>query len=126
VSSSGHSAPPLAFLAGAELITADRTEELDAMRVRYEEQYEAHTERLARLMSRRNARQLAVHTTAEIVSYRRALAETARALQRMADRDFGCCQHCAKEIPIERLRVRPDLRFCLGCEPAVPAAVIPA
>ena len=92
------------------------------MRTRYEEQYEAHTERLGRLITRRSTRKTAVLTTAEIVSYRRALAETARALQRMADRDFGRCQHCCQEIPIERLRVRPDLRFCLECQqPAIPA-----
>jgi RNA polymerase-binding transcription factor DksA len=103
------------------LITASRTEELDAIRARYEDQYEAHTERLARLIARRHPQRSSVVTTAEIAAYRRALADTARALQRMADRDFGHCQHCAEEIPIERLRVRPDLRYCHGCHPALSA-----
>lgn len=92
------------------------------MLVRFEEQYEAHTERLARLMSRQRSRRTAIYEIAEIASCRKALAETARALQRMADRDFGRCGHCASDIPIERLAVRPDARFCTHCESqAVPA-----
>lgn len=103
------------------MITACRTEELDAIRERFEEQYEAHTEQLARLMTRRGDRRSAVLNTAQVTAHRRALADTARTLQRMADRDFGCCQHCESEIPIERLRVRPDLRFCPECNPAMSA-----
>ena len=103
------------------LITEGRIEALDAIRAAFEEQYEAHTERLARLMSRRGPRRSAMLNTAEIVSYRRALAETARALQRMADRDYGSCQHCTGDIPIDHLRSRPDLRFCLACQPALSA-----
>jgi RNA polymerase-binding transcription factor DksA len=104
------------------LITAGRTEELDAMLARFEEQYEAHTARLARLMSRQRDRRTAVYEFAEIASCRKALAETARMLQRAADRDFGRCLHCAADIPVERLTARPEARFCSGCEDkAVPA-----
>jgi hypothetical protein len=91
------------------------------MLIRFEEQYEAHTERLARLMARHGARRTAIYEFAEISSCRKALAETARALQHMAQRDFGLCGHCAADIPIERLRTRPDSRYCPRCEQAVPA-----
>ena len=103
------------------LITADRCEELDAIRDRFEEQYESHTEKLARLLTRRGDRKAAVLNTAQVTAYRRALADTARTLQRMAERDFGRCQDCSSEIPIERLRIRPDLRYCLECQPAISA-----
>jgi len=115
----GHRAPRLLW--GAELITASRSTELDAILARFEEQYEAHTERLGRLLSRRPDRRTAGHDMAEIRSCRRALAETARILQCMADRDFGRCIHCAGDIPIERLRRTPELRCCPSCAQAVPA-----
>ena len=91
------------------------------MLTRLEEQYEAHTERLGRLMARHGARRTAIYEFAEISSCRKAIAETARALQRMAERDFGRCGHCTADIPIERLRVRPDSRYCPRCEQAIPA-----
>jgi DnaK suppressor protein len=103
------------------LITVGRTEELDAMLTRFEEQYEAHTERLARLMARQRHRRTAIYEFAEISNCRKALAETARTLQRMAERDYGRCGHCSADIPIERLVVRPDSRYCPRCEEAVPA-----
>ena len=91
------------------------------MLTRFEEQYEAHTERLSRLMTRRHGRRSAVH--AEIATCRQALAATARVLQHMADRDFGRCGHCAQDIPIDRLSSRPHVRYCPRCEEeaAVPA-----
>lgn len=91
------------------------------MLYRLEEQYEANTERLGMLMSRRRDRRSAVYDLLEIASCRQALAETARTLQHMADRDFGRCGHCADDIPVERLTVRPDLRYCSRCEQAIPA-----
>lgn len=91
------------------------------MLARFEEQYEAHTERLTWLMSRRRDRRTAVYDLAEIAICRQALAETARTLQCMADRDFGRCLHCSADIPVERLMARPDVRFCLGCERAISA-----
>jgi RNA polymerase-binding transcription factor DksA len=97
------------------LITASRSEELDAIFARLEEQYEAHTERLGRLLASRGDRRLAVYNLAEIASCRRAIAETARILRCMAERDFGRCLHCADDIPIDRLRQWPELRHCPGC-----------
>jgi RNA polymerase-binding transcription factor len=103
------------------LITASRRAELDAILVRYEEQYEAHTERLGRLLARRGDRRRAVYDLAEVVSCRKALADVARALQCMADRDFGRCADCAGDIPIDRLATRPADRSCGRCAVAIPA-----
>jgi RNA polymerase-binding transcription factor DksA len=89
------------------------------MLARFEEQYEAHTERLARLVTSR--RRPARYELVEIAGCRRALAETARQLQLMADRDYGRCGQCADDIPMEWLRVRPDLRYCPDCQARIPA-----
>lgn len=31
------------------------------------------------------------------------------------DKEFGLCTKCHKPIPIERLRIRPEIRLCAGC-----------
>ena len=103
------------------MITVSRREELDAILLQFEEEYEAHTERLSRLMARRGDRRTAVYNLAEIVACRQALARTARVLQSMADRDFGRCTRCTAELPVDRLAARPDLRHCSRCAEAVPA-----
>lgn len=38
------------------------------------------------------------------------------ALQKMEKGKYGICEKCAKEIPIERLKVSPEARFCLSCK----------
>jgi len=103
------------------LITASRRAALDEILARYEEQYEVHTERLGRLLARRSNRRTAVYNVAEVVSCRQALADIARALQCMADRDFGRCADCSGDIPIDRLALRPADRSCGRCAQAIPA-----
>lgn len=109
---------------GAELITASRRAEFDVVLARLEDEYEAHTERLGRLMARRRDRRTAVYNLAEIAACRQALARTARTLQCMADRDFGRCAVCLTDIPLDRLLNAPDLRHCAQCAQAV--AAVPA
>jgi DnaK suppressor protein len=43
------------------------------------------------------------------------LAEVDRALERLADGSYGTCSTCGREIPLPRLRVRPEARLCVGC-----------
>jgi len=31
------------------------------------------------------------------------------------DKEFGLCNKCHKPIPIERLRISPEIRLCAGC-----------
>ena len=101
------------------MIALPGTDELEALRARLEEQYEGHTERLAALMGperRRHGRptNAAAKMAAASVS-RRALAEVARALQRMADGTYGHCERCTVALPFEQLDLRPADRFCVGC-----------
>jgi len=51
-----------------------------------------------------------------IVSSRQALADTAEALRRMAEGTYGTCKRCAVSIPLERLEILPQTRFCLPCQ----------
>jgi DnaK suppressor protein len=38
------------------------------------------------------------------------------ALKRMEMGSFGICEECDDEIPLKRLRVRPDASLCLDCQ----------
>lgn len=40
------------------------------------------------------------------------------ALQRIESGTFGICEECDDEIPVKRLRVRPDAALCLNCQEA--------
>ena len=39
------------------------------------------------------------------------------ALKKIKKGEYGPCEKCNKEIPIERLRVSPEARCCLNCQP---------
>jgi len=38
------------------------------------------------------------------------------ALNRIEAGSFGICEECEDEIPLKRLRVRPDAALCLNCQ----------
>ena len=38
------------------------------------------------------------------------------ALNRIEAGTFGICEDCEEEIPLKRLRVRPDAALCLNCQ----------
>jgi len=38
------------------------------------------------------------------------------ALNRIEAGTFGICEECEEEIPLKRLRVRPDAALCLNCQ----------
>ncbi len=44
------------------------------------------------------------------------------ALRKIEDGSFGECDECGDEIPIKRLRVRPDACLCLNCQESVERA----
>jgi RNA polymerase-binding transcription factor DksA len=46
---------------------------------------------------------------------RYALAETDKALHRLATGDFGHCEDCAGDIPQARLLAEPEARYCERC-----------
>jgi YteA family regulatory protein len=39
-----------------------------------------------------------------------------RALERMAEGEYGFCVHCSREIPFERLQAEPAAERCLDCQ----------
>lgn len=44
------------------------------------------------------------------------LARIDSALHRIEAGTFGICEECEDEIPLKRLRVRPDAALCLNCQ----------
>lgn len=38
------------------------------------------------------------------------------ALEKIKKGNYGLCENCGKKIPIERLNVSPESKFCLKCE----------
>jgi len=46
---------------------------------------------------------------------RYALAETDKALHRLATGEFGQCEDCAGDIPQARLLAEPEARYCEHC-----------
>jgi RNA polymerase-binding transcription factor DksA len=45
----------------------------------------------------------------------RSLAEVELAFQRLEDGAYGRCARCGRDIPTERLAVRPTALTCVGC-----------
>lgn len=97
-----------------------RQSRLDALRVHLEDQFEVHTSQLTTLT--RHSTDPERHgidreTLATLVaSSRQALADITGALKRMADGEYGRCERCQGDIPVERLEVRPAARFCVPCQ----------
>jgi RNA polymerase-binding transcription factor DksA len=112
------------------VITLPRSTELSpartAIAARLEQEYETHTERLAALStggakSSHRARPGRAEAQAEAVAgARRAIADVAQALRRLAEGTYGLCEHCLDEIPVVDLERSPAARWCPSC--AVSAA----
>lgn len=49
------------------------------------------------------------------VTSRRALADTEEALARLSAGRYGWCESCAGAIPVRRLAVTPETRYCARC-----------
>ena len=85
-----------------------------------EEQLQRHADQLSELISctrqpdRRGYDEEIL--IARTVSSRRALADTAAALRRLAEDTYGTCKRCAGSIPLERLNAVPQTPFCLPCQ----------
>lgn len=42
--------------------------------------------------------------------------EIQRALERMKKKKYGICERCQKPIPLARLKLLPEARYCIDCE----------
>jgi DnaK suppressor protein len=56
-----------------------------------------------------NKERLSIHWKAELI-------QIDNSLSRMDSGTFGICENCDSEIPLKRLRVRPDATLCLQCQ----------
>jgi DnaK suppressor protein len=90
-------------------------QEPDELRDVLETQFQGQTDQLIQLTSRyRFGRDDTV--AASIASARLSLADTAHALQRMAEGRYGACENCGLDIPRWRLRHQPHASLCLRCD----------
>ncbi|MEU8841981.1 TraR/DksA C4-type zinc finger protein [Streptomyces roseus] len=55
------------------------------------------------------------HVTSLLMQARRHLEELDRALERLADGEYGKCESCGTTIPPERLEIRPAATTCVAC-----------
>ncbi|MGC9374958.1 MAG: TraR/DksA family transcriptional regulator [Bacteroidales bacterium] len=46
---------------------------------------------------------------------RQRLEQLKQVLKLTDDADFGICTQCRQSIPIERLKIRPEMRLCASC-----------
>jgi DnaK suppressor protein len=97
-----------------------REDELHALRLALEDQFDWHTRRLARLTVDRRT---AVHDGLDpdtlaisIETARQGLADVVQALRRIANGTYGLCEQCRHPIPIERLEILPHARLCMPCQ----------
>jgi DnaK suppressor protein len=57
-------------------------------------------------------------TTATARSIAASLADTDRALEKVAAGTYGWCDTCGEQIPAERLEARPTTAHCVRCSAA--------
>lgn len=46
---------------------------------------------------------------------RQRLEQLKQTLKLTDDADFSICNQCSQSIPIERLKIRPEIRLCASC-----------
>ena len=97
-----------------------RQDQLAALRMTLEQQFERHSLELTKLTIASVKPERAGYdretVPALIASTRQALADTTQALRRVAEGQYGTCERCQGEIPLERLEIRPHARFCVPCQ----------
>lgn len=98
------------------MLTDYRTTQLDALSEQLEEQYHRYTEELTILTERLRGGGDDPETMAMVADCRQVLADTARALRHLAENRYGVCEACHEDIPVPRLEVLPQARFCAQCQ----------
>jgi DnaK suppressor protein len=101
-------------------VTSTVQEPAEVFRDLLEEQFERHTRQLSELIMYAQQPDRGGYDEETLialtVSSRRALADTATALRRMAEGTYGTCQRCALSISLDRLQAVPHTPFCLSCQ----------
>ena len=104
-------------------VTSTVRDPIELLRDALEEQFQRQTDRLAELTVLSQQPHRDGHgghdgdtIAALVASARQVVADTARALRRMADGSYGICERCAASIALERLEILPHARFCVPCQ----------
>ncbi|QQG44143.1 MAG: TraR/DksA C4-type zinc finger protein [Candidatus Roizmanbacteria bacterium] len=65
-----------------------------------------------------DAREQIGHQTveAEIQEMKKRLKDIDLALDKLAKKRYGQCERCVKMIPMPRLKLIPEARYCIECE----------
>lgn len=53
---------------------------------------------------------------AEIKDLQKRLVDIELALKKITKNRYGDCEKCGESIPLERLKLVPEARFCIECE----------
>ncbi|MEV0810488.1 TraR/DksA family transcriptional regulator [Micromonospora sp. NPDC050200] len=95
-------------------------EPMELLRDMLEEQFITHTNRLTeltvygRLPGHGGYDPDALQALA--ATAREGIADTAQALRRMSEGTYGGCEGCHNDIPLDRLRALPHVRYCVSCQ----------
>jgi DnaK suppressor protein len=103
-------------------VTSTVHDPTELLRNTLEEQFRRHTDQLTELTVCSQQPDCGGYDrdtlAALIASARGAVADTARALRRMAEGSYGVCERCTAAIPLQRLEIMPHARFCVTCQRA--------
>jgi RNA polymerase-binding transcription factor DksA len=97
--------------------------DLNVTRRRLEGEYERHTQQLNQLGASRQDNSDALLNVELRNALRRALSDITVALHAMAEGRYGVCGACRREISVERLRLRPQAKYCPPCQRAARVAM---
>lgn len=53
---------------------------------------------------------------AEVKDLQRRVKDIDLALKKIAEKDYGYCERCHAQIPLPRLKLVPEARYCIDCE----------
>lgn len=67
-------------------------------------------------LSRMDALQQQAMQQASQAAIRKRLSGVAKAMQALADGDYGYCEDCGEEIPEQRLQAKPEALLCVPCQ----------
>ena len=95
--------------------TVDHDDWLAEIRDRLQETWESKSFQLNDLTAAAPSPAEADAHAALIVKTQQALGDSAAALRRIEDGQYGVCEACARQIPRERLEALPHVRTCVSC-----------
>ena len=67
-------------------------------------------------LSRMDAMQQQEMFNACRTGYKKHLQDVQYALLNIEQGEYGWCEHCGESIDLRRLEVKPESRFCIGCQ----------